>query len=148
MILIKSLEKILKGLVKNDYIKITLFAIVLYSVSCQKKANNCLNKIEIISREEWGARKWKSHISMYKEYGLEKPNYEWITIHNSNLGRGVEESIIKFIQNYHMEEFGWADIGYNYVIDSAGNIYEGRLLRFVPCHAGQTIEANKRENIL
>jgi hypothetical protein len=34
--------------------------------------------------------------------------------------------IMRSIYNYHTITRGWGDIGYNYVIDKQGNIYEGR----------------------
>ncbi len=36
------------------------------------------------------------------------------------------EQAIRNIQYYHAEKRGWGDIGYNYIIDQDGNIYEGR----------------------
>ena len=39
-------------------------------------------------------------------------------------------------QKWHVERRGWADIAYHYVIDPAGRIWEGRLLRWQGAHAG------------
>jgi peptidoglycan hydrolase-like amidase len=36
------------------------------------------------------------------------------------------EQAIRNIQYYHAVKRGWGDIGYNYIIDQDGNIYEGR----------------------
>ncbi|MBU0577167.1 N-acetylmuramoyl-L-alanine amidase [Patescibacteria group bacterium] len=36
------------------------------------------------------------------------------------------KSMIRLIYQYHAVSRGWGDIGYNYIIDPLGNIYEGR----------------------
>jgi hypothetical protein len=33
---------------------------------------------------------------------------------------------IRNIQYYHAVRRGWGDIGYNYIMDQKGNLYEGR----------------------
>mgnify|MGYP002682790170 FL=1 len=33
---------------------------------------------------------------------------------------------VRAIQNYHMDVNGWADIGYNFLVDKLGFIFEGR----------------------
>src|SRR5688500_2555779 len=33
---------------------------------------------------------------------------------------------IRGIQNYHMDTQGWCDIGYHFLVDKLGNIFEGR----------------------
>jgi uncharacterized protein with LGFP repeats len=35
-------------------------------------------------------------------------------------------SVIRSIYRYHVKSSGWRDIGYNFLIDKCGNIYEGR----------------------
>lgn len=61
-----------------------------------------------------------------------------ITIHHT-AGRyptTLEESIqeIQFIQDYHQNAKGWIDIGYHFLIDPLGNIFEGRPLKAVGAH--------------
>jgi hypothetical protein len=36
------------------------------------------------------------------------------------------KSIIRAIQKYHVKSRGWADIGYNFLVDKCGTLYEGR----------------------
>ncbi len=74
-----------------------------------------------------------------------------ITIHHSaHDGAATTHSqteaadLIRKIQRYHMEENGWADLGYHFVIDGQGQIWEGRSLRYQGAHAGG---ANNRGNI-
>jgi hypothetical protein len=35
-------------------------------------------------------------------------------------------SVIRSIYRYHVKSMGWRDIGYNFLVDKCGNIYEGR----------------------
>jgi hypothetical protein len=42
---------------------------------------------------------------------------------------------IRKIQRYHQNEQGWADIGYHYIIDRNGAVWQGRRLRYQGAHA-------------
>lgn len=33
---------------------------------------------------------------------------------------------LKILQNYHINEKKWSDIGYNFLVGEDGNVYEGR----------------------
>lgn len=59
----------------------------------------------------------------------ESPEIEKFVIHHT--GEFVDETrnpyeLMRAIYSYHTITRGWGDIGYNYVIDKQGNIYEGR----------------------
>lgn len=72
-----------------------------------------------------------------------------ITVHHTG-GQDLEwsnsywdaASQIKRIQTYHQREKGWADIGYHFIIDRAGRVWEGRPLRYQGAHAGDS-QANQ-----
>ena len=81
----------------------------------------------IISRADWGARPWQQDISTYTEYGIQTPDYTSIVLHVTSMGQGSGNEEAQRIQSYHMNIRGFSDIGYNFLIDSSGNIYEGRL---------------------
>jgi len=101
----------------------------------------------IVSRAEWGARPPRDDISTYAQYGLERPAYTRIVLHVTSMGYGEGVAEAKRIQDYHMDERAFSDIGYNYLIDSAGTIFEGRSLDYVPSHAGRSIEGDARHDI-
>lgn len=80
----------------------------------------------IISRAKWGAR---------------SPNGRDTTTWSQRTGFVVHHSgadddqTVKQIQNFHMDTRGWSDIGYNFLVDKHGNIYEGRGWAVVGAHA-------------
>jgi len=81
----------------------------------------------IINRADWGARQATG------EYTSHSP--DWITIHHTATPQNGA-SRVRSIQNYHMHNNGWIDIGYHYLIGSQGNIYEGRPVDVVGAHVG------------
>jgi len=58
------------------------------------------------------------------------PSYTHIVIHHaagnyaSNLTQGKKQ--VRAIQSYHQGQNDWSDIGYHFLIDARGNIYQGR----------------------
>jgi RHS repeat-associated protein len=113
------------------------------------------NDPNIVSRKDWGARDpnlticdWSGiycipnifgagegvydpdcNPSGYALYSILNPNesladiYTTIVIHHAG---NANNPTINDIQNEHMDIKGYADIGYHYVIDKAGTVYEGR----------------------
>lgn len=78
--------------------------------------------MKIITRGEWGARPWRG-----KQVRLSKWRVKGIVLHHS----GVEEgpSGVKAVQafeRYHMDTQGWDAVGYNWLVDQAGSVFEGR----------------------
>jgi len=110
-------------------------------------ALNAAEAITIISRDAWGARPPRADISTYRQYGIDSPEYTRIVLHVTSKGRGVGAAEARRIQDFHMDKRGFADIGYNFLIDSDGNVFEGRLLDYVPSHAGRTVEGDERHDI-
>lgn len=76
----------------------------------------------IISRSAWGAA--ESPIPWPPEYRPPRA----IVIHHTATGDGDVDpaAMVRAIYYYHAFEREWGDIGYNYLIDHMGNIYEGR----------------------
>jgi hypothetical protein len=75
----------------------------------------------IITRAEWGAN--ESLMEWPPEY---QPVDKMILHHTVSGGTGDPATEIRTIYYYHAVTRGWGDIGYNFVLDRAGNIYEGR----------------------
>jgi N-acetyl-anhydromuramyl-L-alanine amidase AmpD len=72
-----------------------------------------------------------------------------ITVHHSAMflvDSGAEaEQQMRRVQREHVQQRGWGDIGYHFLVDRSGRILEGRDLRWQGAHAGDD-NAN-RQNI-
>ncbi len=75
----------------------------------------------IISRADWGAD--ETDMTWSPDY---QPVEKMILHHTVSGGTGDPAAEIRTIYHYHAVTRGWGDIGYNFLIDRAGNIYEGR----------------------
>ncbi|XP_033220942.1 uncharacterized protein LOC117175344 [Belonocnema kinseyi] len=89
---------------------------------------------KIISREEWKARE----VSNYSPLILSPAPY--LVIHHGGIqhycyDQNTCSEIVRSYQNLHMDDRGWLDIGYQFVIGEDGNIYEGRGWNFIGAHA-------------
>jgi len=82
--------------------------------------------VDIISRAEWGARAPRA-----RETTTWARRTEFV-VHYSE---GPTTQTPRQIQNYHMDSNGWSDIGYNFLVDVRGRIYEGRGWLVVGAHA-------------
>ncbi len=75
----------------------------------------------IISRSAWGAD--ESMMTWPPQYAPARK----IVIHHTVTSGGDDPAAeVRAIYYYHAITRGWGDIGYNYLIDKYGNIYEGR----------------------
>jgi hypothetical protein len=78
----------------------------------------------IISRAGWGADE-----SLRREgpsYGSVKLAIVHHTVSTNSYGPGDSAAIIRGIYAFHVLTNGWNDIGYNFLIDRYGQIFEGR----------------------
>jgi uncharacterized protein with LGFP repeats len=79
----------------------------------------------IVSRSSWGA-----------DESLREPGFLYTNsvkvafVHHTASGNNYScsqaPSVIRSIYRYHVVTNGWRDIGYNFLVDKCGNIYEGR----------------------
>jgi hypothetical protein len=72
----------------------------------------------IVTRAEWGARAPKS--ASVKTTWSKRTGF---AIHHT---AGPTSQTVRQIQNFQMDSNGWSDIGYNWLVDQAGKVYEGR----------------------
>ncbi|KAG5879651.1 hypothetical protein JTB14_014977 [Gonioctena quinquepunctata] len=93
--------------------------LIVVSLLCYIEAS-----CDIIDRQNWGAVSPKSRQNL----GRNPPPF--VVVHHSETPacETLEKckQRIRNIQNYHMNNRGWDDIGYNFLIGGDGNIYEGR----------------------
>jgi hypothetical protein len=87
-----------------------------------QEATSGVPQPRIISRKGWGANEsWATRGPVY-----EKPTH--FVIHHTVTSNNPQDPayIVRAIYQYHAISKGWGDIGYNFLIDRQGNIYEGR----------------------
>lgn len=79
----------------------------------------------IISRQEWGADE-----SLRTGTRSFAPVTKAIVHHTATLTEEPDPGArVRAIYRYHVQGSGWSDIGYNFLIDQSGLIYEGRWAR-------------------
>ncbi len=81
-------------------------------------------EIEIIERSEW----LKDVDEDKREPSLHQIDVSHGVVHHTATANEPDnpEQVVRNIWNYHVNSLGWRDIGYNYLIDQHGNIYQGR----------------------
>ena len=78
----------------------------------------------IVSRADWGARDCKPRTS--PQYGEVKTAFIHHTVNANDYTRAEAPDMVLAICRFHRDTNGWNDIGYNFVVDRYGTIYEGR----------------------
>uniref|UniRef100_A0A8C8SUX5 Peptidoglycan-recognition protein n=1 Tax=Pelusios castaneus TaxID=367368 RepID=A0A8C8SUX5_9SAUR len=98
-------------------------------LACQPPPHCCPT---IVSRSQWGARPPRSRVQL-------RTPVPFVIIHHTAGNRCTSlascRQQVKGIQNYHMDNQRWSDIGYNFLIGEDGRVYEGRGWRTVGAHA-------------
>lgn len=80
----------------------------------------------IISRDGWNARTPRSTITTTWTQRI------GVAFHHS---AGPTGQTPRQIQDFHMDTRGWADVGYNWLVDHEGRIFEGRGWLAIGAHA-------------
>lgn len=79
----------------------------------------------LITRADWGAEPFRG-----TPVNLANPTYDFMTWHHaagySADNREEGEAQMRAMQQLHQDVRGWSDIGYQFAIDRAGNLYQGR----------------------
>ena len=78
----------------------------------------------IVSRAGWGAD--ESLRSGGVSYGEVRCAFVHHTVNGNTYSRAQAPALVRGIYYYHTRVNGWRDIGYNFLIDRFGTIYEGR----------------------
>ena len=79
----------------------------------------------IYSRAQWGAdEQMRSASSLH--YGDVHAGFVHHTVNANDYTRAEVPGLLRSIYAYHVKSRGWSDIGYNYLIDRFGRIWEGR----------------------
>jgi hypothetical protein len=105
--------------------------------------------LPIVPREAWGARSpnhaARNELGFYapqnpfgwRDYGDAYPDiYRTLVVHHSVIYRLDDRTTLHDVQNLHMDDREWADVGYHFLVGQDGQIYEGRSLRVRGVHVG------------
>jgi hypothetical protein len=83
----------------------------------------------MISRAGWGADEdYRYDAYGYLIWPLEYRAVQKIVVHHTATTNDYTDGpyYVRAIYYYHAVTLGWGDIGYNYLVDKFGNVYEGR----------------------
>ncbi|WP_223281111.1 FG-GAP-like repeat-containing protein [Streptomyces antnestii] len=87
-------------------------------------ASGPVPKPAIISRSQWGADE-----SIVQCPTVYSPSVKAVVVHheagNNSYSCAQSAAMVRSIQAYHVKTQGWGDIGYNFVVDKCGQIFEG-----------------------
>ncbi|HEV2528008.1 MAG TPA: SH3 domain-containing protein [Thermomicrobiales bacterium] len=87
-----------------------------------------VSRPRIISRASWGADESLRYDAQGEVWPPEYREVEHVIIHHTDTPNYQDPvAAIRSIYYYHTITQGWGDIGYNYLVDFRGNIYEGRV---------------------
>jgi N-acetylmuramoyl-L-alanine amidase len=78
----------------------------------------------IIPRAAWGADAVPPRA--FPEYGIVEAAFVHHTVGTNAYGPGDSAGIVLGIARYHVYSNGWNDIGYNFLVDKYGQVFEGR----------------------
>ena len=79
----------------------------------------------IYSRAQWGANEALRDASSLR-YGTIQTGFIHHTVNANNYTPEQVPALIRGIYAYHTQTRGWSDIGYNFLVDRFGRIWEGR----------------------
>lgn len=93
----------------------------------EKSGRNCPEFPPMITREQWcgGSASCSQVLTPYTPTYI-SPTH--IVIHHGASPNTYTDgqAVVRSYYNYHVNTLGWADIGYNYIVDKYGNFYQGR----------------------
>ena len=89
------------------------------------QAGSYTPKPQIYSRAQWGADEKMRDAGSLHYYEVHA-GFVHHTVNANNYSRSDVPGIIRSIYAYHTQSKGWSDIGYNFLVDRFGRIWEGR----------------------
>ncbi len=107
-----------------------------------------VEKPAVVDRATWGALPPNINARNEKGYYNKETNpegwyvypdrlqdsYQTLVVHHSAFYEGDGKSTLAEVQRAHRDDRGWADVGYHFMIDKDGTIYEGRDLTVRGAH--------------
>ncbi len=82
-------------------------------------------KPKIYSRKQWGANESLRDKGSLRYFEVHA-GYVHHTVNANDYSRDEVPGILRSIYAYHTQSRGWSDVGYNFLVDRFGRIWEGR----------------------
>jgi len=79
---------------------------------------------DIVTRSEWGAN--ESYRSGTPDFATVKMAFVHHTASGNSYSRSQAPAIVRGVYYYHTKSLHWSDVGYNFLVDRYGTVYEGR----------------------
>ena len=89
------------------------------------QATSFTPKPVIYSRKQWGANERLRDRGSLHYYEVHA-GFVHHTVNANDYTRAEVPGILRSIYAYHTQSLGWSDVGYNYLVDKFGRIWEGR----------------------
>ena len=89
------------------------------------RAARTISQPTIFSRAQWGADE-RIRDQSNPSYGTISAGFVHHTVNANEYTEAEVPGIIRSIYAYHVKSRGWRDIGYNFLVDRFGRIWEGR----------------------
>lgn len=100
-------------------------------------SGNALPGVTVLPRSSWNARSANPKLldPMTRVFR--------VTVHHSgevtNIGNQTDvANLLRAIQNAHQKGEGYADVGYHFLIDAGGRVWQGRDIKYQGAHAGNS----------
>ena len=93
-------------------------------VSLAAPASAATDAPTIVTRAEWGAD--ESLRGDSPSYATVKMAFVHHTASGNTYTRDDSAALVRGIYAYHTQSLGWSDLGYNFLVDRFGTLYEGR----------------------
>ncbi|WP_158278929.1 peptidoglycan recognition protein family protein [Leucothrix arctica] len=125
---------------KNTALWLSLLVIATSLVACQ---NN--SALGVVSNYHWNKH---GLVTNNNKLNYHSRSINKITIHHTATQNKIGESDLERLRSarrYHMQDRGWGDIAYHYLIASDGTIYQGRSADFV---GGSSTDYGTDNNLL
>ncbi len=98
--------------------------------------------LQVVPRSAWSRRTPVfSRINPMGSIGRMTVHHEgWEVVNFTDANTTVER--LRKIENYHIESLKWGDVGYHFIIDRSGRVWEGRPLQYQGAHVKNNNEHN------
>ncbi len=99
-------------------------ALAVTGLAAGSEAQAATSRPPIVTRKQWGAKEsWRRGKPSYGQVKFAVVHH---TVGGNTYTRSQAAAVVRAVYYYHTKACGFSDIGYNFLIDRYGTIYEGR----------------------